>query len=158
MDEIKISGVSQFFLFAIPAVLALAALWWLAFGEGLHYFRRALSQEKRRAEVVGAVSLPREPIKIEIKNSRENPVVIDRAEVDGGELYVYVTNRGRATVKWMQLRWALKAPDGTIVASKDWLLESYGGPAELASGERAELHIKIKADPRAVVLELTLHD
>jgi hypothetical protein len=51
-DKQEIKGVSTFFYWSIPAVLALAAIWWLAFGEGLHMFNRQLAQEKRSAVAV----------------------------------------------------------------------------------------------------------
>lgn len=84
MDQVEIKGLSQFFYFAIPAVLALAAIWWLVFGQGLHYFRRELSQEKRHSEIVGAIVLPKAPMNIKISDSRDAAVRVDRAEIEGG--------------------------------------------------------------------------
>lgn len=159
MTDINVRGISTFFLFAIPAVLALAALWWLAFGQGLHYFRRALSQEKRHAEIVGAVVLPKEPLKITISDRRDAAVRIDRAEIDGGDLWIYYKNFGSSTSSSIQFTWKLYAPDGTVVKSQ-WGYASIHGydnaPDQLDPGERGELHLKIPPDARAVRIDLRM--
>lgn len=157
--EIEISGVSQFFYFAIPAILALAAIWWLAFGEGLHYFRRALSQEKRHAEIVGAVILPKGPIKITLSDSRDAAVRVDRAEIDGGDLWIYYKNFGQQRATSIQFTWRLIAPDGTVIKADDGYIEisaENSAPGSLEPGERGEAQLKIKSDPRAITLDIRM--
>lgn len=148
--NVNFRGVSAFFYFAIPAVLALAAIWWLAFGEGLHYFRRALSQERRRAEAVGALPNPKTPIEIKILTTRDGAIAIDRAEIDGGDAFVYLTNRSQQSVRWAKLKWSLRAPDGTIIEADD----RYINPSHFNAGDRTEMKIRIDADPRAAVFQL----
>lgn len=148
-------GISTFFYFAIPAVLGLAALYWLSFGEGLHYFNRSLSQENRAAEWVGAKIKPRAPMKIEIQNMPDSQVIIDHASFDGGDLWIYYYSEHGA--RYIQFNWKEIAPDGTIVAASDGYPSVYGegkSPDDLAAGERAELHLKIDSDPRAVSIKL----
>lgn len=149
-------GISTFFYFAIPAVLGLAALYWLAFGQGLHYFQRTLSQESRAAEWVGAKIKPRAPMKIEMVNQPDARVRIDHATFDGGDLWIYYYSELGAS--YIQFNWKEIAPDGTVVAAKENGYPSVYGegqsPNELAAGERAELHLKINSDPRAVSIRL----
>lgn len=158
-NEIEITGVSQFFFFAIPAVLALAGIWWLAFGEGVHYFRRALSQEKRHAEIVGAAVLPKAPIKITLSDRRDAAVKIDRAEIDGGDLWIYYRNLGQSRVTYIQFTWRLIAPDGTVIKADDGYIEissNNSAPGSLEPGERGEARLKIESDPRAVTLDVRM--
>jgi hypothetical protein len=159
MEEIKFTGISTFFLFAIPAVLALAALWWLAFGQGVHYFRRELSQEARHNEIVGAKVLPKSPIQIHLSNHRDSPLIIDRAEIDGGDLWVYYKNTGQSNVSGLRLRWQLIAPDETILKASEGYIHIYSendAPDELGPGQRGEAKYKLPSDPRAVKLDLKL--
>jgi len=158
-QEIDFTGLSTFFYFAIPAVLAIAAIWWLAFGEGLHYFRRTLSQEKRHAEIVGAAILPKEPLKIHLTEGRGQVLRIERAEIDGDDLWIYYRNTGNSSVQLIRYRWKLIAPDGTVVKSEDNYVSIHSenkAPDALDAGERGEAHIKIESDPRAVTLDLSL--
>ena len=157
MNNNSSNGISMFFYFAIPAVLAVAAIWWLAFGEGLHYFERELSQEKRHAEIVGASPLPKESLKLETHVSRECPLVIDRAEIDGSELYVYIHNAGSANIEYAKLFANLLAPDGTVVASGGgYIAISFNGPEIMRPGMKAELRGSIPTDPRGVILRLEM--
>jgi len=152
-------GIGTFFLFAIPAVLGLAAIWWLVFGQELHYFSRALSQEKRHAEIVGASPLPKEVMKIVLKNQRDSPLRIERAEIDGGDLWVYYKNDGNGTLEYIRLKWELIAPDGTIVKAQDGYVEVYSendAPGSLEPTQKGEAHYKIPSDPRAVSLVLRM--
>lgn len=159
MEKFRFDGVSQFFYAAIPAVLALAAIWWLAFGQGLHYFRRALSQEKRHAEIVGAAILPKTPLKIRISDTRDAAVQIDRAEIDGGDLWIYYKNTGDFKKGSIRFTWKQISPDGTVVSSLSGFADVYGenrAADSLDPGERGELHLKIEPDPRAVILDIRM--
>ena len=158
--NITINGLSQFFFFAIPAILGLAALYWLAFGQGLHYFRRALSQEKRHAEAVGAAVLPKEPLKITIGDSRNSQIRVDTVELDGGDLWLYYKNVSQSTINHIQFTWKQIAPDGTVVKSDHGYISassSNNAPGSLDGGQRGEAHLKISADPRAVVFAIRMH-
>lgn len=153
-DELKVTGFSTFMLFAIPAVLALAAIWWLAFGEGLHYFTRELDQEKRHAIAVGAEVLPKEPIQVKIHTERNASLTVTKAEIDGDKLWAYVSNQGQSTIQYGRLWWNLIAPDGTVVNGGAWYIISLGGPQFIRPGQTAEINTTIKGDPRAVAIEV----
>lgn len=146
MENVNINGLSQFFWFAIPAVLALAAIMWLTFGQGMHYFRRALSQEKRHAEVVGASPLPKVALEIELANARDSAIRINKAEIDGDDLWIYVENSGHSKVDFVEYEWRLSAPDGTIVKSDRHFIP---GSTTLEAGEKREIKAQIASDPRA---------
>jgi hypothetical protein len=159
-DDVNVRGVSTFFLFAIPAVLALAAVWWLAFGQGLHYFKRELSQEQRSAEAVGASALPAEPLKIVITDEKDAAVRVDRVEIDGKRVWLYYKNFGQSRVSdFIEVSWRLRAIDGTVIKSKSTYanLIDYDAPGGLGAGERAEAKFDIVSDPRAVVFEIGMH-
>lgn len=154
----RFNGAEIFLLFSIPLTLALAAGYWLAFGEGLHYFRRAVSLEKRRAEIVGAAPLPVAPMEIKIKSERGMPVRITRAEIDGNAVFVYAVNDSDGSVEYVKLEWKLLSPDGTTIASEyDFSGLRFGGPHVFQPREKAEFKIKISADPRASVLFLRIY-
>ena len=159
MEELKVTGISTLAYWAIPAVLGLAALYWLAFAEGAHSFRRLLSQESRHAEIVGAKVIPREPMKITITNSRDAVVIVDRAEVDGKDLWVYYKNVSQGRIHGIELEWRLIAPDGTVLKSKLGYVEIYSendAPDALDAGERGEAKYELPTDPRAVSLDLRM--
>lgn len=145
------SGFNALAYAAIPAALAIGALYWLAFGKGLHYFGRELSQEQRAASWVGAMVAPKEPVKIEALNAPDAVVRIDRLQFDGGDLWIYYSASGEAT--FIRYFWKQYAPDGTVVTAGDGYPSIQGegqSPDDLRAGEKAELHLKIKTDPRTV--------
>lgn len=142
----------------IPAALAIGALYWLSFGQGLHYFQRELAQEKRRAEIVNATPLPTAPLEIRLDERRDASLVIERAEIDGSALWVYLKNIGQQKKRFIQIHWKLIAPDGTVVKAGANYASLRGGPDELEPGERAEVKLNVDADPRATVLRLRTSD
>lgn len=160
VEQVEFKGISQFFYFAIPAVLVLAAIWWLAFGEGLHYFKRALSQEKRHAEIVGVTKPLKEAVKIVISDTRDAAVRIDRAEIDGGDLWIYYKNFGDSRVDFIEFTYKLISPDGTVVKQESSYIAALAwrskAPGSLDPGERGEAHLKIAADPRAETLNVRM--
>lgn len=157
-QEVKISGVSHAFYFAILWILAMAAIAWLSFYMSLHYFRRELAQERRRAEAVGADPLPQEKINIKIVNPRDGSIRVTKVEIDGGDVFVYYKNVTQQRVEWIKFAWKLMAPDGTVIKSYSSYagLSFTGGSAELDPGQSAELKIKIDADPRGATFEIRM--
>jgi hypothetical protein len=152
-------GVSTFFYFAIPAVLALAALWWLAFGQGLHFFVRQISQEQRAATAVGADPLPKESMKITISDPRDAAVRVEKVEIDGGDLWVYYKNFGATRASYIKLLWRLVGPDGTVLKSREGYVDIYSrnsAAGSLEPGERGEAQFKIPSDPRSVRLDVRM--
>lgn len=154
MDEIKLTGISTLALWAIPLVLALGAIYWLVFIRGAHGFSRELSQERRHNEIVGAKVLPKSAIEIKIKNRADNPIQITRAEIDGGELWVWYQNDGQSRKEFIQIRWGLVSPDGTVIKQGYRYAGSVYGAEELDPGEKGEAHVEIKSDPRADRLQV----
>lgn len=158
-SDLKVRGLSAFFYFAIPAVLAIAALWWLAFAGELHMLSRTLSQEKRSAVAVGAADLPKEPIKLQIEQRRNSPLSIDRAEIDGRDLWVYYRNVSKSPITYIQLPVRQIAPDGTVVSAYGSYVSVYSennAPDTLDGGQRGEAHYRINLDPRTVILEIRM--
>lgn len=137
----------------IPILLALAASCWLFFVSDLHIFRRTIQQENRHAEIVGAKPLPVAPIIIEIKHPKQYCASVDRAEIDGTDLWIYWHNGCRAPFSFVKLIVKARAPDGTIVASIDPYVVA---GEEIEPGEAREFHSAIPADPRAVTLQIWL--
>jgi hypothetical protein len=151
-QKITIKGLSTAALFTIPALLAVAAILWLSFGEEIHVFNRSVSQEKRHAEAVGAATLPTAPYSIVIKNKPRECRVIDRAEIDGTDLWVY-WHKNCSGTEFREgsdtIRWSLVSPNNTIIASGFEYTH-----VDPAIGQQAEFHTEIRADPRAVAIEL----
>lgn len=145
--KFTISGFSQLAYFAIPAVLGLAAIYWLAFGQGLHYFRRELSQESRHNIVVGAKILPKSPIDIQFSGKRDGTIKITRAEIDGGDVWVWYQNVGQSRAIFIDISWSLLSPDGTVIKQYKNYASSYYGAQELDAGEKGEFHFPITSDP-----------
>jgi len=152
--RVNFKGLSTFFFFAIPAVLGLAAVYWLAFGKDLHYFRREMSQEDRHNEVVGAKILPKNAIDIQFFNKPDDVIAITRAEIDGGEVWVWYQNVGQFRATFIEFHWSLVSPDGTVIKQDDNYAAVYRGAGELDPGEKGEVHFPIISDPRAKTLKL----
>ena len=149
--KIWIGGISALARAASPAALALGASGWLGFVITAHGLERIVAQEKRRAIYVAAEKPPNATLKIEDQSS--GAVRVDRADVDGRTLTVYLRNRSHERQCFQALNWALRAPDGTLIAAgHEYIGDAEGG---LMPGDRAEGVVEIKDDPRAVVLRLT---
>jgi hypothetical protein len=153
---INLKGLSTFALFAIPAVLGLAALYWLAFGKGVHYFRRELSQEVRHNEVVGAKILPKEAIDIQFAGQRDDAIKITRAEIDGKDVWVWYQNVGQSRLQFIEFHWSLVSPDGTVIKQAWNYANVFDGAQDLDPGEKGEVHFPIASDPRAKTLKLRM--
>lgn len=156
MEEIKLTGISTLALYAIPAVLGLAALYWLAFGRGVHSFHRELSQEARHNEVVGAKILPKTAIDIQFRGQRDDPIKITRAEIDGEDVWVWYQNVGQSRADYIGFHWSLLSPDGTVIKQDGTYAGVYDGAQELDPGEKGEVHFPIISDPRAKTLKLRM--
>lgn len=123
---------------------------WLGFFRDAHDLNKQLTQEDRHAEIVGAKPLPKAPIEIVIKNKRSECRVIDRAELNDSELWVYYHNGCPSTTTGDTIHWTGISPDGTVIVS-GWTFTR----SDLDAGQRAEFHTTdIKADPRMVKLEV----
>jgi|SRR5579872_302977 len=137
----------------LPAILAIGALYWLFFVEDSHKYGRELSQEGRRAEAVGAKPLPKSEIKITIKRNSRTCLVVDLAQVDGDQVYVIVRNTCPGFMRYAELHWKSKSPDGTVIAH-DYTNQFGSG---LESGERCEVRARMVQDPRVseVIFEIS---
>lgn len=147
--RIHLLGISALALAAIPAALAVGATGWLGFTITLRGFQLEIQQEHRRAIYVGASEAPKVPMKIVADHA--GPIMVDRADLDGEELVVYLKNSGHRSAKFIQLKWSLIAPDGTVIGSE----ARYVSNNDLGAGERVEVRRQVPEDRRAVVLRLT---
>jgi hypothetical protein len=128
------------------------ALNWLRWKITDHNFDRQVSQEERRAEAVQALPLPKEPIGIVIKNKPRFCIQIERAEIDGDRIVVYAKNVCQSDADYFEIHWKPKAPDGTVLKGnyQNWT------KGKIEAGERFEFIHRFDADPRAVVVELSV--
>jgi len=155
MYDINFRGISTFSLFAIPAVLGLAAIYWLTFVRGAHRFGKEVSQENRRNVYVGAKVLPKEPIKLEPKNIESEPLQIDTIDLDGDYALVRFHNSGHRPIHYAQVLYKGYAPDGTVVAHDSNYVIS--GDETIDPGEKMEWRSKyFKDDPRVVRVVFTM--
>ena len=144
-DEIKVDGLSQFAWAAIPAILAIAGLLWLSFYLGIHQARRESAQEARASTAVGASPLPQGKINVVIANKPDSCRIVDRATLDGGDLWVYwhKTCTDNYGIEADSIAWQGLSPDGTVVN---------GGSdhtVELSPGQKGEFHTdQVETDPR----------
>lgn len=145
-------NMGRFFLFAIPAVLGIAASIWLGVYIGIHNFRRELSQEDRRAVFVGAYQRPKSKLRIETPAMR--CLKITHVDLDGGTATVYFQNNCTGETTNRMLRYQTLAPDGTVLhGGWDW---TYTG--SLKGGEQAEVIEKLELDDRAAGIRFWIED
>ncbi len=154
--KVTVTGLSILAYFAIPVVLGLAAIYWLSVGEGIHYFHRELSQEARHNIVVGTKILPKDPIDIQFSGRPDDAIKITRAEIDGGDVWVWYQNVGQSRAIFIQFHWSLISPDGTVIKQHESYASVYDGAQELDPGEKGEVHFPIVSDPRAKTLKLRM--
>jgi hypothetical protein len=126
----------------------------LAFGRGVHSFSRELSQEARHNIVVGAKILPKDAIDIKFAGRPDDVIKITRAEIDGGDVWVWYQNVGQSSMKFIEYHWSLVSPDGTVIKQGGTYASIGDGAQELDPGEKGEVHFSIVSDPRAKTLKL----
>jgi hypothetical protein len=108
-------NVGRLALGIIPLALGLGASVWLGFWIRAHYFITDLSQEQRRAVIVGANPLPKSSMNI-ITETNYGMIVIDRVDYEGGTASVYFRNvSNNARFRNFGLSWQLIGPDGTLL-------------------------------------------
>lgn len=156
--NINIEGVSTFFYFSIPAILALAAVYWLVFTDGFITVRRGLIMDKRHNEIVGARKLPKSTIALVLTNTERSKLKIARAEIYGTNLTVWIRNDGDKPAGRIiggygsiNLTWRSISPDGTVIGS-DMNCLSYN--VNLLPGQVAEYKTTVPSDRRTERLEL----
>lgn len=155
--NINLRGVSTFFFFAIPAVLGLAGIYWLAVTRGVVEVRRGFIMNSRHNEIVGAKVLPRGAVQIVLTNADAHGPVIERADIYGSQLTVWVRNDGEVSRgevgSAITLVWKIIAPNGVLIGS-GYDFVSWGVP--LLPGQVAEFKTSIYADSRMERLELSI--
>ena len=115
MNDAEKGGIGWLFFAAIPAVLAGAALMWLAFYTGVIDWKQTQRIEGRMDARVGIRGELTAPVDLIIKD--KSCLHITKAFLDGGTLTSYVTSACKAPSGYWELRWRAVAPDGTIIAS-----------------------------------------
>lgn len=154
-ENVEVKSKALVWLSAIPAVLGIGALVWLTGFRNLHDFNHQTSQEKRASVAVQALPLPKEPLKIEIYNSKRLCHQIESAEFDGDELVMYIRNvcgnsiRAMTEAAYVETHWQALAPDGTVIAT-GWNNHLYEN--DLAAGQRTEIRQRygVSTDARIV--------
>jgi len=151
----SVGGVLKFVVFPI---LGLGLLYFVLAATGIvrlrwlvHEQNQELSQENRRAEWVGAKPLPKEPIKLVIRDIPNECLKIDRAAIEGDYVVVYYRNSCQLDRQYGKIVYKGYAPDETIVV-RDY---AYAFTTErLFAGEKGEWRTKrFNDDPRIVKVE-----
>lgn len=158
--DINIEGFSTLAFFAIPAALGMGAVYWLVFAREAVEVRRGIVMDSRHNEVVGAKRLPRGAAEIVIAGGIENGPVIERAEIYGADLTVWVRNDGdkpwgEQYPRAIKLVWKAMSPDGTVISADDRYC-GYGVPIDPM--QVAEFKFSIRADKRMERLEVSLNN
>jgi hypothetical protein len=153
VEEVKISGVSTFFLYSIPWILGMAALVWLAFLTGLVEFSHSQSAyakrqtyEGRREERVGVNGEILKPVDLIFSN--RGCFKIERAFLDTQTLTIYIHNTCAQKREFAHYTVKEYAPDGTIVHSVNEYLPT--DDAELDAGDKIEIETQTSSDARVV--------
>lgn len=138
-------NLGRFFLFAIPAVLGIAALMWLSAYIGVMKYKHELSQQERAAIYVGVKDPPKEKLKINVE--RRDCTEIVGVDVNGKDLLLYAKNGCHKRLDYLTWNWELTSPDGTTIDSGYTNLCPHPKP-----GLKAECRMKISDDERGVSL------
>ena len=143
MADIKISGVSQFFFAAIPWILGLAALTWLAFFSGWFNFSHYVTVLKRMDNRVGVFRPLKNPVKLTLK--KEGCLHVERGFLDGNTVTMYIKNDCTHPVDYYEWHWKAIAPDGTVIA------QQYSNTNDgMEAGETVERTMDVTGDRRTV--------
>jgi hypothetical protein len=144
MDQIEHTekgGIGIFFFAAIPAVLAGAALMWLAFYTGVIDWTKAQRIEGRMDARVGVHGELTKPVDLIIRKS--GCLQVSRAFLDDGKVTSYTTNACHSEVGYWEMHWTQIAPDGTVIAS------GYDNKmGQLEDGETLEFTQELRDDSR----------
>lgn len=137
--EVKIAGLAQFFVFAIPAILGVAFSVWLGAYIQAHEFFHILSMEQRAAIYVAAPQATKEPVKIEVR--KPDCIFVQRVDLDGSEIIIYGRNDCGHSIGYMEWHWQEKSPNG-IVIGQDYT--NFRCPIPYAANEVAECRMHIE--------------
>lgn len=144
-ESTQSKGIGFFFMAAIPCVLGLAAATWLGVVVSDHDFSRQTSQEHRAADAVGEKTLPKAPLKIEIRNDPHRCVKVEDAHFDGDDLWVYTRRLCGSSQDYTEMHWREVAADGTVVRA-GW---TNNGFDDMDIGQRTEYKpYDFQIDPR----------
>jgi hypothetical protein len=147
-------GFGSLMFSVIPAAIAGAAILWLIAITGVIDLTSQLRQERRAAERVGIVVMPKVPIKLTI--NEDTCVKVDKSFLDGSTLTFYVVNHCHYGMEYVKDTYRIIAPDGTVIKSDFEFLTSTGDV--LQPNERREVTRTITMDDRTVEINLQLHD
>lgn len=146
--DINIRGVSFFFYGLVPWALAIGAMGWLVFGEGLKEAVRHDQLEHRRAEAVAAPDPAHAPLTVELDQS--GFIHLDKVVMDGPDLTINYRNRNGKRACFIKLHAQEIAPNGDSVKDEG----DYANPGELAPGEAAQTSWNIGLDWRATLVRV----
>lgn len=136
-------GIGSFFFFAIPAVLAGAALMWLAFYTGVIDWQKTQRVEGRMDNRVGVNGQLTMPVDLVIGN--RSCLKIDRAFLDGDSVTMYLDNQCHTRLDYYEWHWKAVSPDGTTIK------ENYENTLDgIDDGEKLEKTMSLPDDNRIV--------
>jgi hypothetical protein len=147
--ELKETGGKGYAYFAlIPALLAGAALMWLAFFTGIVDWRQGQNAIAKQATIegrmdnrVGVNGTLTKPVDLIITN--HTCLKIERAFLDGTSVTMYLHNQCHSSLEYYEWHWKAIAPDGTIIGS-NYANDDSG----LDVGDKAEKTMTMPGDPR----------
>ena len=141
-------NMGRFFLSLIPWALGIGFVVWFGAFVGVAKYKHDLEQEKRSAIYVGAETLPKEKIKIEVIDHDCTKII--RADVKGMDLIVYAKNECLKNINYLAWHWTALSPDNTAIAS------GYTNqcPRPILPGDKSECKMIISNDNRTSTLRL----
>jgi hypothetical protein len=128
--------------------MAIGTAVWFGVLRDVHYFRRDVSLEDRKAAAVGASQPLRKPIEVKITNNPKFCIQIEQVELDGSDMVLYFRNACDGAVRYAEFHWKGIAPDGTVIFSQ-WTNQTH-----IESGRTELSYPYVKRDPRTAVFEI----
>lgn len=137
-------NIGRFTLSLIPWALAVGALAWLGTWVAFHEWQREARQEKRAAMYVAAPEPVKE--KVKIVTPHRSCVIVERVDLDGGSLMVYVKappDCGHSgLLGYAMWHWQEVSPDGTVIHQGE------DNAMDIFAGDKAEYRFAIPSDDR----------
>ena len=146
-------GFGTLMFAAVPGALAGAAILWLTAVTGVIDLTSELRQERRAAERVGIVVLPKTPINVAVRE--DSCLKSAGVYLDGDQLTVYAKNKCSHPLEFhSSSAFRLIAPDGTVIRTGG----TYFDGDVFYAGEKREATLTIPEDERTVKVLVSFKD
>jgi hypothetical protein len=146
-------GLGSLAFSIIPAALGGAACLWVLAATNWIDLTNELRQERRAAERVGIMVLPKTPINVTV--NEDGCLKVPQSYLDGSRLSVYVENRCHNTLQFSKYDESILAPDKTVIHSTNNYLP---GSTDIRAGERREIILDVPSDDRTDTVNIRLID